>query len=102
MSLSLYWFYQDSNDNAVPMIRLNPVIENDDSVKRGLFPNDTDVLSKLRCVTFKEILTTDATTEDGQNEVARYFRVQIQWFKLNEEWYKKQEEPKGYKRYYEL
>ncbi len=65
MSLSLYWFYQDSNDNVVQMIQLNPVIDNDDSVKKGLFANDTDVLSKLRCVTFKEILTTDATMEDG-------------------------------------
>ncbi len=73
MSLSLYWFYQDSNDNVVPMIRLNPVINNDDLVKRGLFANDTDVLSKLKCVTFEKILKTDATTEDGQNEVARYF-----------------------------
>ncbi len=73
MSLSLYWFYQDSNDNVVQMIRLNLVIDNDDSVKRGLFANDTDVLSNLRCVTFEEILTTDATTDDGQNEVARYF-----------------------------
>ena len=99
MSLSLYWFYQDSNDNVVPMIRLNPVINNDDSVKRGLFANDTDVLSKLKCVTFKKILKTDATTEDGQNEVARYFGVERQWRQLNEEWYEKQEEPKGYKRY---
>jgi hypothetical protein len=84
------------------MIQLNPVIDNDDSVKRGLFANDTDVLSKLKCVTFKKILKTDATTEDGQNEVARYFGVERQWRQLNEEWYEKQEEPKGYKRYYEL
>jgi hypothetical protein len=46
------------------MIRLNPVTENDDSVKRGLYTDDTDVPSNLKCKTFKEILLTDATMED--------------------------------------
>ena len=80
-------FNQDTNDNMVPMIRLNPVTENDNSVKRGLYTDDTDVRSNLKCKTFKEILTTDATTEEGQNEVARYFGVQRQWLQLNEEWH---------------
>jgi len=92
-------FNQDTNDNMVPMIRLNPVTENDDSVKRGLYTDDTDVPSNLKCKTFKEILTTDATMEDGESEVAKYFGVQRQWNKLNEEWSEKQEEIKGYKRY---
>ena len=81
------------------MIRSNPVTENDNSVKRGSYTDDTDVPSNLKSKTFKEILTTDATMEDGQNEVARYFGVERQWRQLNEEWYEKQEEPKGYKRY---
>ncbi len=84
------------------MIRLNPVTENDDSVKRGLYTDDTDVPSILKCKTFKEILMTDATTEDGESKVAKYFGVQRQLNKLNEEWSDKQEEIKGYKRYYEL
>ena len=81
---------------------MNPITENDNSVKRGLYTDDTDVPSNLKCKTFKEILTTDATTEDGESEVAKYFGVQRQWNKLNEEWSEKQEEIKGYKRYYEL
>ena len=44
----------------------------------------------------------DATTVDGQNEVAKYFGVDKQWSQLNDEWYGTQEEPTGYKRYYEL
>jgi hypothetical protein len=40
--------------------------------------------------------------EDVGSEVAKYFGVQRQWNKLNEEWSEKQEEIKGYKRYYEL
>ncbi len=65
---------------------MNPVTENDNSVKRELYTDDTDVLSNLKCKTFKEILMTDATTEDGESEVAKYFGVQRQWNKLNEEW----------------
>jgi hypothetical protein len=57
-------FYQDTTDNMVLMICLNPVTAHDDSVKRGLFATDTDLLSKLKDKTFKEILLTDATTED--------------------------------------
>ncbi len=71
------------------MIRLNPVTENDDSVKRGLYTDDTYVPSNLKCKTFKEILTTDATMEDGESKVAKYFGVQRQWNKLNEEWSEK-------------
>ncbi len=81
---------------------MNPATENDDSVKRGLYTDDSDVPSNLKCKTFKEILTTDATTEDGEIEVAKYFGVQRQWNKSNEEWSEKQEEIKGYKWYYEL
>ncbi len=66
-------FYQDTNDNMVPMIRLNPVTENDNSVKRGSYTDDTDVPSNLKSKTFKEILTTDATTEDGESKVAKIF-----------------------------
>ena len=63
---------------------------------------DTDVLSKLKCVLFKKILKTDATMVDGQNKVAKYFGVEREWSQLNNEWYEKQQEPTGYKRYYEL
>ncbi len=84
------------------MIQLNPVTANDDSVKRGLFAEDIDVLRKLKCVTFKEILMTDAATESGQNEVAKYFGVERQWNQLNDEWFETPEAPTGYKRYYKL
>jgi hypothetical protein len=61
------------------MIQLNPVTTNDGSVKRGLFSTDINLLKKLKCITFKEILMTDATMESGQNEVAKYFGVERQW-----------------------
>ncbi len=65
-------FYQDTTDNMVLMICLNPVADHDNSIKRGLFATDTDLLSKLKDKTFKEILLTDATTEDGEVTVVKY------------------------------
>ena len=71
----------------VLMIHLNPVTDCDNSIKRGLFATDTDFLSKLKDKTFKEILLMDATTEDGEDEVVKYFGVQKQWEKLLKQWY---------------
>jgi hypothetical protein len=77
-------FYQDTTDNMISMICLNPVTDRDDSIKSGLFSTDTDLLCKLKNLTFKEKLLTNATTEDGEDAVVKYFRVQEQWEKLLE------------------
>ncbi len=71
----------------VLMICLNPVIDRDDSIKTGLFATDTNLPCKLKNQTFKKILLTDATTEDGEDAVVKYFGVQKQWEKLLEQWY---------------
>jgi hypothetical protein len=86
----------------VSMIRLNPVTKIDDSVERGLFSSNVDVLSKLKCRTFKELLTMDASTEDGEAVVAKYFGVHREWNALVNQWYEDKEEVTGYKRYFEL
>ncbi len=59
----------------VLMICLNLVTVIDDSIKRGLFATDTNVLSKLQDKTFKEILLIDATTEEGEDAVVAHFKV---------------------------
>ncbi len=61
-------FYQDTTDDMVLMICLNPVTDHDNSVKRRLFATDTDLFSKLKDKTFKEILMTDATREDRESQ----------------------------------
>ena len=95
-------FYQDTTDNMVLMICLNPVTDCDNSIKRGLFATDTNLLCKLKNQTFKEILLTDATTKDGEDAVVKYFGVQKQWEKLLKQWYEEKKEVRGYKQYYEL
>ncbi len=85
------------------MICLNPVTIIDNSVKRGLFATDTNVLSKLQDKTFKEILLTDATTEEGEDAVVAHFKVTKEWEKLNRNYRQKQgKDLIGYKRYYKL
>ncbi len=93
-------FYQDTTDNMVLMIRLNPVTVIDDFVKRGLFATDTNVLSKLQDKTFKEILLTDATMEEGEDAVVAHFKATKEWEKLNRNYRQKQgKDLIGYKRY---
>ena len=75
-------FYQETTDNMVLMIRLNPVTDCDNSVKRGLFSTDTDLHSELTKQSFKDILLTDATMDEGEDDAAKYFKVQKQWNEL--------------------
>ena len=51
---------------------------------------------------FKEILTTDATMEEGENKVAEYFKVEKDWENLVEKWTRDNQNITGVKRYYEL
>ncbi len=70
----------------VSMICLNPVTDCDDSVKTGLCSTDTDLLSELTKQSFKDILLTNATTEDGEDKVVTYFKVKKQYGKLLHQW----------------
>ena len=89
-------------ENLISMICLNPVTEVDDSVKRGLVPMRTDLEQLLGSDNFKEILRTDATTEEGQIKVAEYFHVGNLWDSLLKEWADINQNVTGFKRYYEL
>ena len=84
------------------MIRLNPVTDVVDSVKRGLVAMITDTERELASDDFKEILTTDATTEHGENKVAEYFQVENAWELLLEKWQQDNQNLTGFRRYYEL
>ena len=84
------------------MIRLNPVTDVVDSVKRGLVAMITDIERVLASDDFKEILTTDATTEHGEKQVAEYFQVENAWELLLEKWQQDNQNLTGFKRYYEL
>ena len=56
-------------DNRVPIMHLNPVTDDSNCVKRGLFCDNMDAYQLLATPMFKTILLTDATTEDGDDEV---------------------------------
>jgi hypothetical protein len=77
-----YMFYQETTDNRVSMIRLNPVTTGEDCVDRGLFLTDNDFYKELAHQNFATILLTNATMDEGEDDVATYFKVQKQWDEL--------------------
>jgi hypothetical protein len=83
---------------------LNPVKTGDESVNRGLFPSATNTDDMFASHDFKDILKTDATTEEGEDKVLMYFRVDKNcWTKLLQEWQQEHGTPLvGYERYYKL
>ena len=67
--------FQDAVKDLVTMICLNPVKEGEEFVKRGLFPKLKDLHALVRSNEIKEILVTDAITEDGELKVVKYFNI---------------------------
>jgi hypothetical protein len=81
-----YMFYQERTDNRVSMIHLNPVTTGKHCVERGLFSTDNDLFKELTHRNFKTVLLTNATTNEGEDDVAKYFKVQKQWNELLFQW----------------
>ncbi len=77
-------FCQETTDDRVSMIRLNPVTTGKDCVDRELFLSHKDLYNQLTHQNFKKILLTDATLNDGEYDVAIYLKVQKQWDELYE------------------
>jgi hypothetical protein len=92
------------NENLISLVRLNPVTAGDDSVKRGLYPFMKDTAKLLTSDEYKDILQTDATTEDGEQKVLRFYSVgDGHWEEVLRAWEEKHKTPlTGFLRYYEL
>ncbi len=84
------------------MIRLNPVQDDKDCVERGLFLFNNDLYSMLTQQKFRNILLTEVTTEDGEDEGAKYFKVKKQWDALLDQWHEEQKVIIGFEWYYKL
>lgn len=104
MSYLIMQFINTNQDeeNLISLIRLNPVTDVAESVKRGLIATRTRLDEKLNKDDFKELLTTDPTTMEGETQVAEYFNVQLEWENLTEKWEKENRTVIGFRRYYEL
>jgi hypothetical protein len=97
-----YMFYQERTDSRVSMIRLNPVTTGKHCVKRGLFLTDNDLYKELTHQNFKTILLTNATTDEGEDDVANSFKVQKQWNELFFQWKEEGKVVIGFEWYYKL
>ncbi len=84
------------------MIRLNPVTTGKDCANRGLFLTDNDLYNQLTHRNIKKILLADAITNDGEYDVATYFKVQKQWDELLFQWKEEEKVIIGFERYCKL
>jgi hypothetical protein len=62
----------DSDDNKVYMKRLNPHSV-DEEKEMSLFPPSNKLYDFIQGEFFKQCLSIDGTTEDGQNEIAQHY-----------------------------
>ena len=63
---------------------------------------DNDLYKELTHLNFKTMLLTNATTNEGEDDVATYFKVQKQWNELLFLWKKKGKVVIGFEWYYKL
>jgi hypothetical protein len=83
------------------MICLNPVTSKH-CVERGLFSTDNDLYKELTHKNFKMILLTNAATDEGEEDVEKYFKVQKQWNELLFYWKEEGSVVIGFERYNKL
>jgi hypothetical protein len=95
-------FYQETTDNRVSIIRLKQVKTGQDCVNKGLFSTDNDLYNQLTHQNFKKILLTNATTDDGEYNVATYFKVHKQWDELLFQWKEEEKVIIGFEWHYKL
>ena len=66
--------------NQVEMRNMHPEESNQKQIKYGFFHENKDSFAgKLQTKDFKQVMTTDATTTEGQNRIAAYFDVVDMW-----------------------
>jgi hypothetical protein len=68
-----------AGQNLISMIRLNPVTDVDESVKRGLVAITTRLENMLKTEEFNELLTSDPTTDEGEMKVVDFFKITNKW-----------------------
>ena len=65
------------SSNIVELTPLNPNVSlgKDDFLRRAMFPSDDKLKSIVHSDEFKQLLLTDASTDDGQTFLATYYRI---------------------------
>ncbi len=74
----------DSDDKKVYMIRLNPHSV-DKKIGISLFPPSNEFYDLIQEEVFKQFLSINGTTEDGQNAIAKHYGVLDKWTASNHE-----------------
>ncbi len=68
---------QPKHWNRITLFPLNPnaSLSNNDTMQRQLFPKDKMLHDIIKSDEFQKLLGTDATTEEGQENIAEYYEV---------------------------
>ena len=74
----------DSEDNMVYMIRLNPHSV-EEKIGISLFPLSIKFYDLVQGENFKQFLSINGITEDGQNAIAQHYDVLDEWSTSNHE-----------------
>lgn len=87
---------EQAKTKQIVLRTLHPEENNRQQIKYGFFNNSKDSFTTdLKSTNFKQILTTDATTTEGQSRIAAYFQV-------TKEWEEKKEDNDCVQAYYDL
>jgi hypothetical protein len=67
--------------NIIKLVPLNPnvLLVKKDVLKRPLFRNDDILLNKVRSEEFQDLLLTDPTTLESQENIVKYFGITDEW-----------------------
>jgi hypothetical protein len=61
------------------MIRLNPQQKPNKAVTRNLFSPEDNYFTQLFATNYRELLETNATTDEGMRNAAKHYDVENQW-----------------------
>jgi hypothetical protein len=72
---------QGTHTQKIDLVPLNPnvTLAVNDELKRPLFPKDDTLLDTVTSKEFQDLLLTEPTKKEGQNNIAKYFRITKEW-----------------------
>ncbi len=74
-------FQGTHTQKLIYLVPLNPnvTLAVNDELKRPLFPKDDTLLDTVTSKEFQDLLLTDQTEKEGQDNIATYFGIKKEW-----------------------
>ncbi len=74
---SHYYVPRNPQNKLINLVPLNPnvMLAVNDELKKRLFPKDDTLLDTVTSKEFQDLLLTDLTKKEGQDNIAKYFGI---------------------------